>query len=320
MTVFPVWMDVFCTLTVTSSTRDFSTNIDYQIKDLDKDEVLFNGKAYKLPNSNDITFNITKIVQSFVKSSLYNPDFVSTTDGGAYLHFGVFVNNSLKEEYITYNDYSYRERDSVVLNEPINGDYDVLGRVSVSVLNTGATMTGRIEGSNGMFHFNAPNGVSHSAIDCIELGAGPFSVIVGGKKAGGGVIRQKCKPYSLFYKNLYGGYDFFSVDGNIIKSDEWSDYEISHPFNNNNPEFERDTFLLEVGRKWELHTDYLTREQIERLDNIYHSTKVYLYDGSKFIPVTIEDSSLQYSYYDNNGHKMQSYTINIKESQTKVIR
>lgn len=318
MTIFPVYKDTYCTVVSTSST-DFHTSIDYELRVMESGDVIFSGRAYKLPDSNNVSFNVSKIVQSFIKSNI-DPlkENQLQRDNDATLHFGVYINGVLKEEFFTYDDYSYKESGSL-LNSPIRGIYDEDGKCIISVLNASSTAKGmQINGTS----VSVPSlGIYHYVLDCGGITSGKVTVIYDGKITEW-KVRNMCTSYGLMYKNTRGGYDYFPIEGRTVKTDKWDSYIINRSFNNNTLDFEIDNYLLDENTLWELHTGYLKEDEVYRMGEIFKSTKVFLYVASedRYIPVVITDKEVKYLHYGNNGQNMAAYTINIKESQSKVIR
>lgn len=130
-----------------------------------------------------------------------------------------------------------------------------------------------------------------------------------------------CARYQLHYKNRYGGYDTFVIEGKVVKADEYERYDIKRSYDNNTHDFGRTTYLNDIRTKYELHTGWLTDEQSERLAfHLLPSDRVYLHDTEqdKIWPCVITNSSTTYKKAkDQDG--LVSYTINVELSQNQVI-
>lgn len=142
---------------------------------------------------------------------------------------------------------------------------------------------------------------------------------------------DNCGEGFLLYKNRFGGWDSFLIEGNIYKYDEYTRLNGVYPKypNDNGYNRERMTDRNTIRTRYEINTGWLTDEQAERL--VFHlmsSTTVALRsfsdktDGSfpyNMVSVSIVDTEAEYKKF-KNGKKMISFTITLEESDTKQVQ
>ena len=142
---------------------------------------------------------------------------------------------------------------------------------------------------------------------------------------------DNCGEGFLLYKNRFGGWDSFLIEGNIYKYDEYTRLRGVYPKYPNGYGYSREkmTDRNTIKTRYEINTGWLTDEQAERL--VFHlmsSTTVALRSFSdrttssfpyNMVSVSIVDSSVEYKKF-KNGKKMISYTITLEENDTKQVQ
>lgn len=294
MVTAPIYKDTY--YTTTSNTANYKIMLD--------GDIIFSGKAYRYPNNNNLRININKICRNYLESDLAElleaepGTVVMLTHFNAQRTFNLYVEGSFVESYRFYNDYSYTNDkpttgSSIVVSEPINGHY-----------------------VPGMYKLRTYRDSTSSNSSCYTRA----DIDIEGPDYG--YTKQvKCTPYVLYYLNSYGGWDSFVIEGKVIKKDAFTPYQTDKAYDNNTLQFETNKYVNEIKTSYELHTGYLSDEQAANLSkNLIGSLKVYLHniDEARIEPVLIDDKSVTYQTYENNGRKMISYTINITESQSKI--
>lgn len=132
-----------------------------------------------------------------------------------------------------------------------------------------------------------------------------------------------CGDIALYYLNKYGGWNSFLIEGNCKRTDALTEHTYNKSVNNTTINFENNRYAVEILPTWELHTGWLNDEESERLaSDLIPTTKLYIHNlkTDEIKPAVITDTSVTYSTFRNNGHKLISYTINVAESQTKIRR
>ena len=142
---------------------------------------------------------------------------------------------------------------------------------------------------------------------------------------------DNCGEGFLLYKNRFGGWDSFLIEGNIYKYDEYTRLRGVYPKYPNGYGYSREkmTDRNTIKTRYEINTGWLTDEQAERL--VFHlmsSTTVALRSFSdrttssfpyNMVSVSIIDSSVEYKKF-KNGKKMINYTIKLEENDTKQVQ
>ena len=132
-----------------------------------------------------------------------------------------------------------------------------------------------------------------------------------------------CGSSALYYRNAYCGYDCFLIEGQSVRTDNYTQQDIYRSYDNTTLEFGRGRFLTEINTAWKLTTGWLTDEESERLtENLFPSPEVYFHnlETDKIYPCVITDTSVKHKTYDNEGHQLVAYDINIQLSQTTERR
>lgn len=322
MTVFPVWKDTEITLTGSS------TYTDYVLRNDDTGEIFFTGRAYVLPNTYSATFNINKVIQSQLVSR-YEPNQpgVWYHDTTASLRFSVLVGGVTQHECFTWMDYSYDSipiAPTMLINSPVKGIYDINGKCIISIVNTsqnGSNVEIKMGSTTVFSGVVSGMGIHHYEIPSNKMTEGVLTVKVGNVQKQFRV-ETTCKPYELIYKNKIGGYDTLVINGNAKKTDTWTHYNINRSFKNTTLEFEQAHYLLDMQEKYVFHTGRISENEVERLANLFQSTRMYLLEHStgKIIPIVITDTQMEHLTFQNNGYRLVQFTINASASQSKVVR
>ena len=119
-----------------------------------------------------------------------------------------------------------------------------------------------------------------------------------------------------------GGWDSYLIEGNGMKTDNYTLHQMSKSYSNSSIDFGKRTYNNEITSSFQLYTGWLKDDEAERLvRNLLSSTKVYLHDlvKNEFYPVWIKDTLATYKTFKNQGHKRVNYQINVETSQSKVI-
>jgi hypothetical protein len=173
--------------------------------------------------------------------------------------------------------------------------YDEIKTINIGGVN-------RSVGANSIITFTLENFSGNS----ISVGNSVYSII------------DDCIEYQLIYLNKVGGYDVVNLNGRTQIEDEFEGLEYVKTVLNTSSYHEKNKWLNEVKRVFNGNIFWLNNEQAERLQHLYSSIQVWLYDikNDRMIPVVIEDKSIDYQ----NNKKLISFNVRVSESKTKVIR
>jgi len=130
-----------------------------------------------------------------------------------------------------------------------------------------------------------------------------------------------CGTSALYYRNSQSGYDCFLIEGRSERTDKYNQVDIYKAYNNTTMEFGHSKFMTDITVGWKLTTGWLTDEQSEVfVTNLMPSPEVYFHnlEDNTIHPCVITDTSVKHKTYDNEGHQLVAYDINIEYSQNTV--
>ena len=150
-----------------------------------------------------------------------------------------------------------------------------------------------------------------------------------------------CGPGALIYRNRFGGWDSFLIEGNISKTDNYTkqnfrrkgDYNATYVTNHYGYFVnEKRTIDVDINSTYEAYTGWLTDEEAERLAfHLLSSPVVYFQDFTKtddeydtdpllsLVPVRITASSAEYKKF-RNGKRLVNYLITFEKSNTEKVK
>lgn len=297
----PIWKDTSYLVSSQNSPYEYSIalNTGRQISDdggiTYHDEVInvFNGKSWVRPGELYINVNINRVAQDYLYSDM--PDLreitSSTTYEHKYAYREFYLLNSSGVTAQTYNfllDWSYDTNNvtsNMVMSRPING-----------------------HGTPGMLFMNTVFNSSQKVVTTINI------------SPGSSYDSTHCGDYAFYYLNRYGGWDSFLIEGNVTKTDKYTQYSISKPYTVPSIDFHKKTYHNEITEQYSLHTGWMRNEEAEVLTkNLLSSNMIYMHNlrTDEIIPVIITDNSATYKTFKNQGNKRVNYTINVEASQNK---
>lgn len=297
---------------------------DYELVRTGETTPFFVGRAYVMPDESVARVSLNKIMQETLVSNInMNNVNVWQNDTDAAMSFNIGDN-----EYYTWLDYAYRDEtitsSSSLLNEPITPYFDPRMYSIVSAINyednndhidiadnDGTTIySGTIGGGNaGIKHF---------------IARGNVKTTYNGQMVTREVVNNDKYQYALYYLNANGGYDGFLVKGTGKRTDKWTGYTYmyNNVFDNTREMYEEGKYLNDIHPEYSLNSGWMRTESCQRMHHLLESTKVFLHDlaNDKVFPVVITDTTCDYKTFDNNGHHLTAYAINVKECQSKIRR
>lgn len=150
-----------------------------------------------------------------------------------------------------------------------------------------------------------------------------------------------CGPGAFIYRNRFGGWDSFLIEGNIIKTDNYTklnyrtkgEYNQSFNFVNSNSQYklEKHTDNVSIDTTYEAYTGWLSDEEAERLvfhllsspmvffQDLHRENKLYPVDDFTNMPIRITASSAEYKKF-RNGKKMVNYLITFEKGHIEKVR
>lgn len=319
---YPTWQDVFVEIPRTS---DDESNITYSVSVMNNEtgtyEVVYRGNAVFTDEAPEI--NITEIVRDYVEDNINIYGDAGSTQKSNLTK--VMLNTDEEDENLVaslyyYYDYSFDKDFKFTRNMPILNHFDTRQDIFLSFLNLSGE-TNNITISTGgrllRLTFDAP-GIFHHKRAYRE---GNVIVNSPDKRT---VLTSKntCAKYAIYYLNPLGGWDQLLIEGKVVKTIKLENKTFKRNFDNNTNDFQNKHYLKNLTTSYKFTTGYLTDEQAKLMPNLIETTKAYLceLDTNTYIPVLINNNSVDIKTYRNQGRKLFTYTIDVQESQNKFIK
>lgn len=323
--IYPIWANK---VVIIETQENF---VNYKINH--KNETIYAGKAYVMPNTDYVEIDITKICSSYLNSTLEDsidaPQNFNAQNGVGL--FSLYVNEELHSTYNFYNSYSYKpnpsytvydDRSYLVLSDPIRKVYDARQYIIYSFFNVLDT---------GSFYFDFyfhKNQYTHSTVSGTLTGRTLYTTMATVPDGFDTVqifqeyipIISGCSKYCLYYQNALGGWDSFLINGNDKQIDKITSYKYIKSVDNTTRKFGTKKYLNMINSTYKLYTDWMTDDEASRMHHLLESTEVYMHnleDGT-IIPVNITNSNCEYKTYTNNGKKKFYYEIDVEFAQHKI--
>ena len=319
---YPTWKDVFVPI---PRTGDDESSITYSVSVMNNEtseyEVVYRGNA--VFTDKDPEINITEIVRDYVEDNIDISGEAGYTQKidltKVILNTGEEGDNLVASLYYYY-DYSFDKDFKLTRNLPILNYFDVRQNIFLSFLNlSGETNIIRISAGGRLLRlrFDSP-GIFHH-----KLAHYDGNIIVNSPdKSTTLTSKNTCAKYAIYYLNPLGGWDQLLIEGKVVKTIKLENKSYKRNFDNNTNEFENKHYLKNLTTSYKLTTGYLTDAQAKLMPNLIETTKAYLceLDTNTYIPVLINNNSVDIKTYRNQGRKLFTYTIEVQESQNKFIK
>lgn len=319
---YPTWKDVFVPIPRIS---DDESSITYSVSVMNNEtgayEVVYRGNA--VFTDKDPEINITEIVRDYVEDNIDISGEAGYTQKidltKVMLNTGEEGDNLVASLYYYY-DYSFDKDFKLTRNMPILNYFDTRQNIFLSFLNlSGETNIIRISASGRLLRLRLDTpGIFHN-----KLAHHEGNIIVNAPdKSTTLTSKNTCAKYAIYYLNPLGGWDQLLIEGKVVKTIKLENKSYKRKFDNNTNEFENKHYLKNLTTSYKLTTGYLTDAQAKLMPNLIETTKAYLYelDTNNYIPVLINNNSVDIKTYRNQGRKLFTYTIEVQESQNKFIK
>ena len=320
---YPTWQDVFVEI---PRINEDDSNIDYSVSVLDNEtntfEVVYRGNAVFTDEGNP-KINITEIVRDYVEDNInIYADEASKQEQNLTK---VMLNTYEAEQNVVatlyyYYDYSFVKDYKFTRNMPILNYFDTRQDIFLSFLNlSNETQSVTVSDSGniiyieldkpGLFHYKNKYLDGNVTINTLYTTTTLTS-------------KNTCAKYAIYYLNPLGGWDQLLIEGKVIKNIKLENKTFKTNFDNNTNEFQNKHYLKNLTTSYKLTTGHLTDEQAKLMPNLIETTKAYLceLDTNRYIPVLINNNSVDIKTYRNQGRKLFTYTIDVQESQNKFIK
>ena len=319
---YPTWQDVFVEIPRTSEDEN---NITYSVSVMNNEtntfEVVYRGNA--VFTEEDPEINITEIVRDYVEDNIN-----IYAEGGSTQEANltkVMLNTDEPEPNLVatlyyYYDYSFDKDFKFTRNMPILNHFDTRQDIFLSFLNlsgetnnitisTGGRLLRLTLDTPGIFH----NKRAYHEGDVIVNAPDKRTVLTS---------KNTCAKYAIYYLNPLGGWDQLLIEGKVVKTIKLENKTFKRNFDNNTNDFQNKHYLKNLTTSYKFTTGYLTDDQAKLMPNLIETTKAYLceLDTNTYIPVLINNNSVDIKTYRNQGRKLFTYTIDVQESQNKFIK
>lgn len=283
MVYAPIYKDTY--YTTTAASLNYTLNYG--------DNVIFSGRAVRMPNQDNIRININKLCQNYLWQDI--DELLASSSPSSQSNSNAIGNFVLKngagttlETYRFLYDWDYTHswnNSSATLSMPVNGEF-ISGQMKLkTTVSTG----------------------NSSTINTVTT-----------YRSTGTYNKEICGDYVLYYVNARGGWDAFAFHRGE-KSENITQYNYSKSFNNNTYEFEDKRYVAEIMTSYKLTTGWLTDEQSKNFaKNVISTTKAYLHNVTEgwIKPVLVSDTSVVYKEQENIDDIVY-YQITVRESQIK---
>ena len=319
---YPTWQDVFVDIPRTSEDEN---NITYSVSVMNNEtnefEVVYRGNAVFTDEAPEI--NITEIVRDYVEDNIN-----IYAEGGSTQEANltkVMLNTDEPEPNLVatlyyYYDYSFDKDFKFTRNMPILDHFDTRQDIFLSFLNlsgetnnvtisTGGRLLRITLDAPGIFHNKRAYREGHVIVNAPDKRTLLTS-------------KNTCAKYAIYYLNPLGGWDQLLIEGKVVKTTKLENKTFKRNFDNNTNDFQNKHYLKNLTTSYKFTTGYLTDEQAKLMPNLIETTKAYLceLDTNTYIPVLINNNSVDIKTYRNQGRKLFTYTIDVQESQNKFIK
>ena len=337
-----IWMDK----AYSPSSFKKGENYHYKLQNKDTSEVLFEGISVPVSdNDYPLGINVPRLVDSYISSNsiddLKEDMVLRKLDGNISIDF-IDINDVSKPTLIKtfnyWNDwsgpgYNTTYDTSMVLSDPINHKGCTGMVIPFSVYDDESANYSVVETKKNGSQVNYPLGVPS---DSFVYAAGEFyeSKKVSFKKGGTELFSydmDNCGNGYLIYRNRFGGWDSFLIEGNIYKYDDYNRLGGIYPKYPNNYGYNREKNIdrINIKTKYDINTGWLTDEEAQRL--VFHLLSSPTIGFHSFedrssgtfpyylISVSVVNTSVEYKKF-RNGKKLVNYTITFEENNTNQVQ
>lgn len=320
--VTPIWKDAEVAVTTQNAYKEYEILLD--------GTSIYKGRAYKMPGDDTLSFVINPIVRDYIDNYLWWRSGYQTPSGWER-SFIIDFQDGNQKEYVFTKDWSYQERyysssSLLSLNDPIINEVPEGAYVPICAFSPKGTGSVSFTDTPGSVPFTAYTATLNNPRQVRYL----FPATEGykyGYSGNGKTNNQVYKgvsacdaPYVLYYENAFGGFDALPINGNVNASDKITPYAMKVSYRVPSTDFSYRRYINDISKTWTLKTRWLTDIQASKMHHLFESTMVYIYDVAEdeLIPVVIDETTLEYKTFKNQGRKMFNYSFTVKQSQNKI--
>ena len=314
----PIWRDEEIDLTPYAGD---APSVQYQVEDNDGN-ILYKGRVYPILNKYAFNVNeIVKLTEEFDWADRNNGIF----DYGGTNTFVVRVNDAIIGRYFFFNDYTYKPESQYItdgfggLSYPVKNEVDRRQYFVASTLTTpegeeniGSVSISSRQGQSGIYsngiYLNPSIGISTVKWRVSQFSGNILGYLDADSRLNEFNISECTHKYCLYYRNVYGGYDWVLLNG---KESYDADRQcFVRRVLNYLPRHKSVNYNTNVTKSYNLTTDILNDRQSELMAKALLSPEAYLHilDTDEIIPVNIDESSIAVKSR-NDSPKRYSFTV-----------
>lgn len=345
----PIWMDDYYIPSGWSPSSGDNRYYPYMLKDELTGSAIYEGVAV-IPagwGGSAGGINIPRIVENFLNSDFYYSHSGWNNMVYSYRTIGLYnmsnpLSPQLVETFKYFNDWSrcrtvYNR--SQILNDPINfkGCQHMYMPLCV-FCNDSSTFSifgVGLEGDTETYDLGNPGYTFAQETDRFS-GVKSLDYQMNGQTIYSYDMTH-CGPGALIYRNRFGGWDSFLIEGNVEKSEDYIKQNYTLPDDNFNRTLRfrnnKVTMRNNITTTYEANTGWLSDEESERLvfhllsspQVWYQNFEINQFDTDRdgdygMHPVRITNANAKYKKF-RNGRRLVSYTITFEDSNTiQVMR
>ena len=297
--MIPIWKDTYYTTS--------ADTLVYEIADSNTGEILFTGKAYKAPDADTLKVKVNDICSNYLvqpfpiaENEISASSVYATIAGdvlGSVKEFDFNVSSQTDMTYKFYFDWSYKDLSTDTEN------------LTIPYLISNHACT-------GMFALDVAVNFQDEIYE-VEYTNIPAQFRFYGLETG------YCGDYVLYYTNRFGAWSPYLIEGSVVERDSFSQSDYTTAIDNNRQlDRAKTRYYNEITHTYEIKTGWLSDSSSRMLaEHLLSSNNVWLHNlkTNKIIPVVITDSNVDYKTFANE-RKMFGYTLNLEESNKKVIK
>lgn len=329
---FPIWKDTDITI---ESSNEY---VDYKF--YNGAECLYTGRAFIFDGK--ATIRVNEVLRDFVISKL---DFTSVDasenikplQNSSYYQFTMkisFDDFDTEEDYLllrTWYDYSYNEEKEINLSNPISNILDSRQYLLFTVMSDYLNHPLNIE---TLYYQQATGPVRPPQRLNFTLSNETMTFVKKLNVMSDEITRRyiindymfevknTCYPYAVYYLNKKGGYESMLFNRTMLQTDNLKFNTITNKVANTSTDFSKRIYHETITERFNLHSEFLTDEQAEKMTEMFGSPQIWLHDleKDKVIPCIVSDTNVKYLNWANNKKKKVRFDITLENSQEKIRR
>lgn len=344
--MLPIWKDHIVTIG-NSGPYDFRI---IKTDDNSNEETVFRGRAFARPGETAVKVRINDIVADVLarKVDIVKPLLDAGNPGDLeYLiplqfRFEYYDEGdeawTAKETQVFLEDWSYdasRIMGTSPMADPINGRIDPRQYLLYTKAVFGSVTLKRIKpnGTSSNQTVNLKDTYANAfELDVITQGGGDLMMAVASLYPTYAKLQigttmwtfvPPCNRYVIYYKNAFGGWDSFLIEGLTDIADTQARTVHANEYDNADASAAgRRVSVNELTRGYTFRTGWLTDDESARMHHLLNSTDVYVHDlvDGTIVPVTLTGSETRHKTFRTNGRRFIDYTITAQLAQERMRR